>query len=80
MDRVFFVGSRFPHHRRQTMAEERYVCKKCGALFTAESEQDEPLDCSDCGSEQIAKFVDTLYAKDHGDVKGSVEAHRRPKK
>ncbi len=61
------------------MAEERYVCKKCGARFTAQSEQGEPLDCSDCGSEQIAKFVDALYAKDYGDVKESLEAHRRPK-
>jgi len=62
------------------MAEERYVCKKCGAGFMAESEQGEPLDCSECGSEQIEKFVDALYARDYGDVKRSVEAQRVTKK
>jgi DNA-directed RNA polymerase subunit RPC12/RpoP len=62
------------------MAEERYVCKKCGAGFMAESEQGEPLDCSECGSEQIEKFIDALYARDYGDVRRSAEAQRMPKK
>jgi len=60
------------------MAEERYVCKKCGAGFVAESEQGEPLDCSECGSEQIEKFIDALYAKDYGDVRKSADASRFP--
>lgn len=62
------------------MAEERYVCKKCGAGFLAESEQGEPLDCSECGSEQIEKFVDALYAKEYGDAKRSVETQGMQKK
>ncbi|MGD0659688.1 MAG: hypothetical protein ABSD38_16645 [Syntrophorhabdales bacterium] len=62
------------------MAESRYVCKKCGAGFLAESEQGEPLDCSECGSEQIEKFIDALYARDYGDAGKSVEAQRVPKK
>ena len=62
------------------MAESRYVCKKCGAGFLAESEQGEPLDCSECGSEQIEKFIDALYARDYGDARKSVGAQRVPKK
>ena len=62
------------------MAEERYVCKKCGAGFMAESEQGEPLDCSECGSEQIEKFIDALYALDYGDVRRSAEGRRTPRK
>ena len=62
------------------MAEERYVCKKCGAGFLAESEQGEPLDCQECGSGEIEKFVDALYANDYGDVRRSAETRRTPKK
>ncbi len=45
------------------MAEEQYECKKCGAWFEAEGAPDD-LNCSECGSDEIERFVDVLYARD----------------
>ncbi len=61
------------------MAEKKYKCKKCGAQFVAKAEQGEPLDCSECGSDQIERFVEALYSNDYDDVKKSVDAFRKPK-
>jgi predicted Zn-ribbon and HTH transcriptional regulator len=45
------------------MAEERQVCKSCGARFTADASPGD-VKCSECGSDEIETFVDALYAKE----------------
>jgi DNA-directed RNA polymerase subunit RPC12/RpoP len=45
------------------MAGETHVCTQCGARFTAD-QRDGDLECDQCGSREIERFVDSLYAKD----------------
>ena len=45
------------------MTEERYLCNTCGAVFTAGGKEGE-IDCTECGSVEIERFVEGLYASE----------------
>ncbi len=55
------------------MAEERYECKRCGARFEANGGE-EDLNCSECGSDEIERLLDALYARDREFVRELAEA------
>ncbi len=61
------------------MAEEEYQCRECGARFTVD-EGEEDLNCSECGSGEIERFVDILYARDRDYVRELAEAVGAAKK
>ena len=58
------------------MAEAQYECKRCGARFKADAGE-EDLNCSECGSDEIERLVDALYARDREFVREVAEAAQR---
>ena len=61
------------------MAEEHYECTKCGVRFEADAGEVD-LSCSECGSDEIERFVDVLYARDREFVQELAETARRSEK
>jgi putative FmdB family regulatory protein len=53
--------------------EEKYRCKKCGAEFEARVGEAD-LNCSECGSDEIERFVGALYARDRKFVQELADA------
>jgi len=39
-----------------SVAEEKYICKKCGWEFKAISGEEEPPECPECASDEIEKL------------------------
>jgi hypothetical protein len=43
------------------MAEERYICRKCGFEYSAVPGAEEPPDCPECESSEIDKLERATY-------------------
>lgn len=43
------------------MAEERYICRKCGFEFSAIPGAEEPPECPECESDEIDRLERATY-------------------
>ncbi|OPY68530.1 MAG: hypothetical protein A4E57_01710 [Syntrophorhabdaceae bacterium PtaU1.Bin034] len=58
------------------MAEEQYICRKCGFEFSAISGEEEPPECPECESDETEKLELATY----GSTTGDEDAKSRKKK
>lgn len=45
------------------MAEQTYICRKCGYEFTAIPGEQEPPECPECESDEIEKLEDATFGR-----------------
>ena len=43
------------------MAEEKYICRKCGFEYSAIPGAEEPPDCPECKSDDVEKLENTTW-------------------
>ena len=50
------------------MAEEKYICRKCGIEYSAIPGAEEPPDCPECKSDDVEKLENSTWTgpKDTG--------------
>ena len=48
------------------MADEKYICRKCGFEFSAVPGEEEPPDCPECESDDIEKLTRSTWTGPDG--------------
>ncbi len=51
------------------MAEQTYICRKCGYEFIAIPGEEEPPECPECESDEIEKLEDATFGRTKGPEK-----------